>query len=74
LWFVSVPALRANDPVAALINGALLGLFAYGTYELTNYVTLRDWSLEQVLADTVWGAVLTGLSAWAGVMIARQLS
>ena len=73
LWFVSVPALRAGDPVAALIGGIALGLVAYGTYEFTNYATLRDWSIEQVAIDTIWGGVLTGFSAWAGVLIARAV-
>lgn len=73
LWFVSLPALRDGDPVAALIGGALLGLMAYGTYEFTNYATLRDWSMAQVIVDSLWGAVLTGFSAWAGVMITRAL-
>lgn len=73
LWFVSLPALRDGDPVAALIGGALLGLMAYGTYEFTNYATLRDWSMTQVVVDSLWGAVLTGFSAWAGVMITRAL-
>ncbi len=71
LWFVALPALRDGDPVAALIGGALLGLMAYGTYEFTNYATLRDWSMTQVIVDSLWGAVLTGFSAWAGVMITR---
>ncbi|UWR15560.1 DUF2177 family protein [Sulfitobacter sp. M368] len=73
LWFVSLPALRDGNPVAALIGGALLGLMAYGTYEFTNYATLRDWSMTQVVVDSLWGAVLTGFSAWAGVMITRAL-
>ncbi|WP_322866978.1 DUF2177 family protein [Aquicoccus sp. G2-2] len=71
LWFVSVPALRTGDPVAALVGGVLLGFLAYGTYEFTNYTTLRDWSTQQVAIDTIWGGILTGFSAWAGVMIAR---
>ncbi|WP_415183372.1 DUF2177 family protein [Phaeovulum sp.] len=71
MWFVSVPALRAGDPVAALVGGVLLGLMAYGTYEFTNYATLADWSMTQVAVDMTWGGVLTGVSAWAGVMIVR---
>ena len=74
LWFVSAPALRANDPVAALIGGVLLGLMAYGTYEFTNYTTLRDWSPQQVFADTLWGGALTGFAAWAGLMMTRWLA
>lgn len=72
LWFVSGPALRDNDPIAALVGGIALGLLAYGTYEFTNYATLRDWTFEQVVVDTIWGGVLTGFSAWAGVMIVRN--
>ncbi|SDW61739.1 DUF2177 family protein [Litoreibacter albidus] len=74
LWFVSIPAMRAGDPVGALLNGAALGLFAYGTYEFTNYATLRDWSMQQVAVDTIWGGILTGVSAWAGVMIVRAVA
>ena len=73
LWFVSVPALRADDVMAALIGGTLLGMFAYGTYEFTSYATLRDWSMQQVIVDTLWGGVLTGVSAAAGVLIARSV-
>lgn len=73
LWFVSIPAMRSGDPTTALMNGALLGLMAYGTYEFTNYATLRDWSMAQVAVDTAWGGVLTGVSAWAGIMLVRAI-
>jgi uncharacterized membrane protein len=74
LYFVSLPALREGVPVQALWAGALLGAMAYGTYEFTNYATLRDWHWQMVAVDLTWGAALTGLSAWAGVMITRALS
>nr|WP_111299479.1 DUF2177 family protein [Paracoccus saliphilus] len=74
LYFVSVPALRANAPMQAALAGALIGLMCYGTYEFTNFATLRDWSWEQVIADTLWGGFLTGFSAWAGVMVTRGLT
>jgi len=67
LWFVSLPALKAGAPVQALIGGAILGFIAYGTYEMTNYATLADWSLQQVVVDGLWGTALTGFAAWAGV-------
>lgn len=73
LWFVSLPALRADLPVQALIAGAVLGAMAYGTYEFTNLATLRDWSWQMVVVDVTWGAVLTGFSAWAGVMVVRAM-
>lgn len=74
LWFVSVPALRANAPRRAFIDGAALGAMAYGTYELTNYATLRDWDWSMVVVDLAWGMVLTGVSAWAGVRITRAVA
>lgn len=73
LWFVSLPALRNGAPVEAFIGGVLLGLMCYGTYEFTNYATLSDWTLEQVVVDSAWGAVLTGSSAWIGVQITQRL-
>lgn len=74
LWFVSVSALRSEVSVNALIGGAILGAMAYGTYEFTNYATLRDWSLQMVAVDVTWGAVLTGFSAWVGVTVTRALT
>jgi uncharacterized membrane protein len=73
LYFVSVPALRDGAPVQAALAGALLGLMCYGTYEFTSLAIMRDWSWQQVIADTAWGGFLTGLSAWAGVMVARMV-
>ena len=74
LWFGSIPALRTGDATSALVGGVLLGLMAYGTYEFTNYATLRDWRFEQVAVDMVWGGVLTGFAAWAGVMATRLMA
>ena len=35
IWFVSLPALRAEAPAQAALGGAFLGALAYGTYEFT---------------------------------------
>lgn len=67
LLFVSLPALKAGAPLQALAGGMVLGLLCYGTYEMTNYATLRDWSVQQVVIDGLWGTALTGFAAWAGV-------
>lgn len=72
LWFVSLPALRDDNAMQALIGGVVLGLMAYGTYEFTNYATLRDWTMQQVVLDTIWGGALTGLAAWGGVTVVRS--
>ncbi|MEI4470664.1 DUF2177 family protein [Frigidibacter sp. MR17.24] len=71
---VSWPALREGAPAQALWQGALVGAMAYGTYEFTNFATLRGWNPAMVATDLVWGTVLTGISAWAGVTITRAIA
>ena len=73
LFFASWPAFSSGNPTQALMAGALLGVLAYGTYEFTNFATLRAWSPTMVMIDVTWGAILTGVSAWAGVVITRAV-
>jgi uncharacterized membrane protein len=67
VYFAAAPA--AGDPVAALIDGALFGFFAYATYEATNLSTLKGWTVGMAALDTAWGAALTGVSAAAAALI-----
>lgn len=56
------------------IDGALLGLACYGTYNLTNYSVIEGFSLKIMLIDWTWGLVLTSVSAsmgWFGFQILR---
>lgn len=41
-------------------RGALFGLVAYATYDLTNQATMRDWPWHVTGIDLIWGAFLTG--------------
>ena len=50
----------------------LFGFFAYATYDFTNLATLRDWPVVVTLVDVTWGTFVTGVSAWAGYMVARN--
>ena len=69
VWMVSMPALRAEQPLQALVDGMVLGFLCYSTYEMTNFATLADWSFRQVAVDVAWGTALTGLAAWVGVVL-----
>lgn len=71
VYFAVVPGIESGSPWVAFFNGAFLGLLAYGTYESTNMATLRGWDWTMVAVDTSWGAVLTGVSAVGGLMLAR---
>jgi uncharacterized membrane protein len=74
LLFAVLPGQRDGQPLEAAIAGALFGLFAYATYDLTNYATLRNWSWQMTLADMAWGAVLSGVSSLIAVLAARRLA
>ena len=69
VFFALTPALDGGSWLTALGYGAALGTFAYATYDLTNAATLKDWPLPIVVADILWGAVLTGLATLAGWLV-----
>lgn len=72
LWFVSWPAVQAGHASENVFwPAALLGSMAYGTYEFTNWATLKDWNGRMVAVDLVWGTLLTGVSATLGVVLLR---
>ena len=50
----------------AALRSAVLGLAAYGAYNLTNLTIVRDWPLGLSLIDWTWGAVVSGLGGSAG--------
>lgn len=69
-----VPALNGGSWISALGAGALLGLVAYGTYDVTNLATLRNWSLSVSLLDMAWGTALTATAATGGYLLTRWLA
>ena len=74
VWFVSIPALNVGSIAQAFFAGAVLGALAYGTYEFTNFATLKGWTAQMVIVDVIWGAVLTGTSAAVGVAVTKYFT
>ena len=74
VWFVSIPALNIGSIAQAFFAGAVLGALAYGTYEFTNFATLKGWTAQMVTVDVIWGAVLTGTSAAVGVAVTKYFT
>lgn len=51
----------------AVARSALVGLLAYGVYDLTNMATLRHWGWGLAAVDMAWGTVVSaaaGAAAW----------
>lgn len=55
----------------ALLYGALIGLMAYGAYDLTNQATIRDWPLVVTVVDLLWGIFATATAATLAVAASR---
>ena len=70
--FAVRPALAAADWRAAALYGALFGFFAYATYDLTNFATMKVWTLRVTLLDIGWGMLLTAAAAGAGALAALK--
>ena len=68
------PGLQSGEWTEALWRGALLGLVAYGTYDLTNQATLKGWSVELTIVDMIWGTVLTGAAASFATVATRYFT
>ena len=52
----------------ALLRAGVLGLAAYGAYDLTNLSVVRDWPIGLSLVDWAWGtlaAVVAGAAGYA---------
>jgi uncharacterized membrane protein len=72
--FAVGPALKSGQWQTALIQGAMFGFFCYMTYDLTNYATLKVWSLKVTILDMIWGTFLTGSASLAGYWITTAIS
>jgi uncharacterized membrane protein len=64
-YFGVMPSLKASSALLALGQGALFGLMAYATYDLTNLAVLNGFTLRIALIDMAWGIVLSGVTACA---------
>lgn len=65
VFFAVRPEQMDERAWSAAGRGALFGLVAYATYDLTNQATLKDWPWHVTAIDLLWGTVLTGSSAGA---------
>ncbi|MDQ0346606.1 DUF2177 family protein [Ancylobacter vacuolatus] len=72
--FAVQPALASGRWTTALMLGAFLGLIAYGTYDLTNHATLRNWPAAMTAIDLAWGTFATAMATTAGMLITRAVT
>ncbi len=63
------PSILEGSVAGAAVKGAVLGLTAYATFDLTNLAVLKGWTPGLAALDIAWGTVLTAVSAAIGCWI-----
>jgi uncharacterized membrane protein len=70
VYLILQPALKSGVNMKSIFVSALVfGLVAYGTYDLTNQSTLRNWPIMVTVIDMLWGALVTGLSCVLAITV-----
>lgn len=73
LIFAVIPGIADNSIKQTIIKAALFGFFTYATYELTNMATMKNWPLNIVIIDIIWGMVLSTLVAVGSYLVYQKL-
>jgi uncharacterized membrane protein len=72
VYFCVIPGFTGQSAMRGLVNGAVFGIVAYATYDLTNLATLKGWSTTIVFIDIAWGAVASAAASAAGVAVTMR--
>ena len=62
VYFAVLPSSSIGQ---AAKQGAILGFFAYATFDFTSWAVMKDFAPIVVIVDLIWGTVLTGSVAGA---------
>lgn len=71
--FAVLPGLEAGSIWRSVGLGALFGLVAYATFDLTCKALFADFPTIVVVVDLAWGTVLTGGTATLGYLAGQWL-
>ena len=74
LALVVIPAFNNESWLSAMLMGGLLGMIAYGTYDLTNLASMKNWPVPVTVVDIIWGTVFSATVATIGYFIAIAIS
>lgn len=72
IFFVINPALSKQSLMYAIAAGGFFGLIAYGTYDLTNLATIKDWPVNITIIDLIWGTFLNAATSGITYIIANK--
>lgn len=72
VFFVINPSIEKQSILYAILAGGFFGLIAYGTYDLTNLATIKDWPINITIIDLIWGTFLNATTSGITFLIAQK--
>lgn len=55
-----------------LLEAFVYGVCSYSVYDLTNLATLKNWSIQMVITDIIWGGVLCVMVTFFTLFIVKR--
>ncbi|MCK1390942.1 DUF2177 family protein [Bradyrhizobium sp. 1] len=74
LAFAVMPGLKSDSMASVAGLAALFGAIAYATYDLTNFATLRNWTLQITALDIAYGAAASAFAAFVSFLVVRAVA
>jgi len=74
MFFGVRPGIAAQSWRVTAGHCALFGLIAYGTYDLSNLATLKNWFVDLTVVDMAWGCLISAAAGSAAYAVSRALA
>jgi uncharacterized membrane protein len=73
LILVVRPAHSSGSVASAAWHGAVLGLAAYATFDLTALAIIKGWTLVVAVIDMLWGTLATAVTCVGGLLVMHRV-
>lgn len=70
--FVIAPGVVKKSVSDVIMYGALFGLVAYSTYDLSNLSAIKNWPFMVTIVDLLWGTMASSLVALLTCLVALK--
>ena len=54
-----------------IFKAFMLGLIIYGVFESTNLAIFKNWTLNALLLDTLWGSILFSITTYITIILVK---
>jgi uncharacterized membrane protein len=71
--FVIHPGMQGEPLGLVAVKGAVFGLVAYATYDLTNLATVKGFTNKVAMVDMAWGTFISAAVCFITVWLLRRV-